>query len=191
MKHSTFLKATIVATVLITSSSSLLAADVAKNNTTKTIHTIGERIDDTVITTQVKMALLLHRSTGAFRTEVTTTNGVVLINGIVQNLAEKDLVTLLVEDIHGVTSVTNNMTIAKLDTKKIEHSDDLAVTAKVRLALALHRSTSVIRTLVSTNNGVVTVSGIALNIAEKELVNKVLEDVDGVKSVINKMTLEK
>ena len=73
--------------------------------------TIGEKIDDASITAQVKMSLLSHRSTSALKTKVETTDGVVTLTGIAKNAAEKSLVTKLVTDINGVTSVKNNMTV--------------------------------------------------------------------------------
>lgn len=191
MKPSIFLKVAIVATVLVVNTFPLLAADVTNESTIKLKPSVGEKLDDTVITTQVKMALLLHRSTSTFRTEVSTTNGIVVINGSVENSAEKELITKLVEDIQGVKSVENKMTIAKEKTSTVgEKLDDSVITAKVKMALVIHRSTGVLRTSVTTNDAVVAVSGKALNIAEKELVSKVIEDVDGVKSVINEMNIE-
>lgn len=71
----------------------------------------GEKIDDVSITVQVKMALLMHRSTSALKTKVETDNGVVILEGKAKNAAEKDLVTKLVSDIHGVKKVQNRMTI--------------------------------------------------------------------------------
>ncbi len=191
MKPSIFLKVAIVATVLVVNTFPLLAADVTNESTIKLKPSVGEKLDDAVITTQVKMALLLHRSTSTFRTEVSTTNGIVIINGSVENSAEKELITKLVEDIQGVKSVENKMTILKEKTSTVgEKLDDSVITAKVKMALVIHRSTGVLRTSVTTNDAVVTVSGKALNIAEKELVSKVIEDVDGVKSVVNEMNIE-
>ena len=101
------------------------------------------------------------------------------------------MITKLVEDIQGVKSVENKMTILKEKTSTVgEKLDDSVITAKVKMALVIHRSTGVLRTSVTTNDAVVTVSGKALNIAEKELVSKVIEDVDGVKSVVNEMNIE-
>jgi osmotically-inducible protein OsmY len=73
--------------------------------------TVGEKIDDASITAQVKAALLSHHSTSALKTKVQTTDGVVTLNGVAKNAAEKSLVTKLVTDINGVDSVVNNMTI--------------------------------------------------------------------------------
>ena len=74
--------------------------------------TVGDKIDDASITAQVKSSLLSHHSTSALKTSVSTTDGVVTLSGIAKNAAEKSLVTKLVTDINGVSSVINNMTIA-------------------------------------------------------------------------------
>jgi osmotically-inducible protein OsmY len=52
-----------------------------------------------------------------------------------------------------------------------------------------HRSTSALHTTVSTSDGVVTLSGIAKNDAEKSLVTKLVTDIKGVNSVNNNMTI--
>jgi hyperosmotically inducible protein len=77
----------------------------------KTTRTAGEKIDDASITAQVKITLLLHRSTSALNTTVTTKRGVVTVGGKAENAAEKDLVSKLVDDVKGVKSVKNRMTI--------------------------------------------------------------------------------
>ena len=55
--------------------------------------------------------------------------------------------------------------------------------------LASHRSTSSVRTVVMTRHGVVTLTGIAKNDAEKSLVTKLVEGVHGVDKVVNGMTI--
>lgn len=72
----------------------------------------ADLIDDASIVTQVKMSLLVHKSTSAIKTKVAAKDGVVTVSGAAKNGAEKDLVTKLVADIHGVTTVVNNMEIA-------------------------------------------------------------------------------
>jgi len=57
------------------------------------------------------------------------------------------------------------------------------------VALLSHRSTSSVHTKVGTTNGVVTVSGVAKNAAEKTLVTKLASDISGVKRVVNNMIL--
>jgi hyperosmotically inducible periplasmic protein len=60
---------------------------------------------------------LSHHSTSALKTKVETTDGVVTLSGIAKNAAEKSLVTKLVTDVNGVSSVVNNMTIDTTLTK--------------------------------------------------------------------------
>ena len=57
------------------------------------------------------MTLLYHRSTSALNTKVKTKNGVVTLYGKARNAAEKDLATKLANDVNGVKSVKNRMTI--------------------------------------------------------------------------------
>jgi len=73
--------------------------------------TMGEKIDDASISAQVKMALLSHRSTSAFKTGVTTNNGTVTLSGRASSGAEKDMISKVASDINGVLNVINNMTI--------------------------------------------------------------------------------
>ena len=79
--------------------------------------TAGEKMDDASITAQVKTALLTHRSTSSMKTKVETRDGEVTLTGIAKNAAEKSLVTKLVTDIQGVTSVKNEMTVEEAKTK--------------------------------------------------------------------------
>ncbi|MFA6742124.1 MAG: BON domain-containing protein [Arcobacteraceae bacterium] len=190
MKQGKFLKATIIATVLIVNTVPLLATEVPKENIIKSKSTVGEKIDDSIITTQVKMALLLHRRTATFQTDITTNDGIVIIEGTVQKSEEKEFITKVVEDIHGVRSVQNEMIITNSTATVSEKIADSALTAKVKMALVLHRSTGALRTSVATTDSVVTVGGKAKNKAERELVTKVVEDVEGVKNVVNTMTVE-
>lgn len=73
--------------------------------------TAGETIDDASITTQMKYALLNHKSTSALKTKVETTEGDIVVTGEAGSAAEKALVTKLAWDVRGVRSVRNNMTV--------------------------------------------------------------------------------
>ncbi|MBL9186201.1 MAG: BON domain-containing protein [Opitutaceae bacterium] len=73
--------------------------------------TMGEKIDDASITTQLKYALLTHKSTSALKTKVNTNDSVVTITGEATSEAEKSLVTKLARDVRGVKSVTNEMIV--------------------------------------------------------------------------------
>src|ERR1039457_5858020 len=148
---------------------------------------------DTWITTKVKTALLFHRNVSGTGTSVYTKDGVVTLQGVAGSMAQKELTTEYAKDIDNVKSVNNEMTIATTpatpDATTGDKIDDASITAQVKSSLLSHRSTSALHTGVSTTDGVVTLSGVAKNDAEKSLVTKLVTDINGVTSVINNMTV--
>lgn len=144
---------------------------------------------DTWIRMKIQTTLVFHRNVNASKTEVYVKDGVVTLRGEANSQFQKDLTTEYAKDIDGVKSIDNELTIGKNQTLG-EKIDDASVTAQVKTALMLNRSTSAIKTKVETNDGVVTLSGKAKNTTEKDLVSKLVEDVNGVKSVVNNMTTE-
>jgi hyperosmotically inducible protein len=154
----------------------------------------GERLadnSDAWITAKVKTMFLFHRNVSAM-TEVSTKDGIVTLKGEANNQAQKDLTTEYAKDVEGVKGVNNEMAIAKT-VKKTQSAgqkiDDASITAQVKMTLLYHRSTSALNTSVITKNGVVTLTGKAANAAEKDLATKFANDVNGVRSVKNKMTI--
>jgi osmotically-inducible protein OsmY len=77
----------------------------------KSRRTVGEKIDDSSITAQVKMTLLYHRSTSAVYTTVKTKHGVVTLDGKAKSVSEKDLASKLANDVNGVNKVINRMIV--------------------------------------------------------------------------------
>jgi osmotically-inducible protein OsmY len=73
--------------------------------------TMGEKIDDASITSQVKYALLTHEGTSALKTKITTFEGVIAISGEATSDAQKVLVTKLAQDVRGAVSVSNHMAV--------------------------------------------------------------------------------
>jgi hyperosmotically inducible periplasmic protein len=148
---------------------------------------------DTWINMKVKSALLFHRNVSATGTKVSVKDGVVTLQGEASSLAEKELTTEYAKDIANVKEVKNNMTIAKApDVSKEtmgEKIDDASITAQVKASLLSHHSTSALKTSVSTTEGVVTVRSVAKNEAEKSLVTKIVNDINGVINIINNMTV--
>jgi osmotically-inducible protein OsmY len=142
----------------------------------------------------VKTALLFHRNVRATKTDVNVTDGIVSLSGKASSMAQKELTTEYARDVEGVKDVKNEMTVAKNPAKPEESVgekiDDASVTAQVKASLLSHRSTSALKTKVETTDGVVTLSGIAKNAAEKSLVTKLTTDVNGVSSVVNNMTID-
>jgi len=148
---------------------------------------------DTWIGWKVKSALLFHRDVSATGTTVDVKDGVVILTGVANSMAQKELTTEYAKDVDNVKDVDNNMTVAlnpaTPDGTMSDKIDDASITAEVKSSLLSHHSTSALHTSVSTADGVVTVSGIAKNDAEKSLVTKLATDINGVTSVVNNMTI--
>jgi osmotically-inducible protein OsmY len=172
---------------------------------------------DAWLITKVKSSLLFHRNVSSTATEVFSKNGVITLRGEADNEAQKDLTTEYALDVEGVKKVINEMTVLtaaiqpdkkttgeKIDTmiesgKSMvsekaeafsESIDDASITAMVKTTLLYHRSTSALNTTVETKQGVVMLGGKAKNASEKDLAEKLVSDIHGVKSVINTMTIE-
>lgn len=155
---------------------------------------IPEKNSDAWIHMKIKSMLMLHRNLDAEHTAVEVKDGRVILQGETDSQAEKDLTTEYVNDVEGVKDVDNRMTVASAP--KIKHRtvgefiDDASIKSQIKLALTLHRGTNPFRANISVKRGVVSVSGMAKNAAEKELVSKRIGDIHGVVSVNNRMTIE-
>ena len=71
----------------------------------------GEYIDDAVITTKVKAALIEDPLTKAYQIEVETFKGVVQLSGFVATQAEASRAVTVARGVQGVTSVKNDIRI--------------------------------------------------------------------------------
>jgi hyperosmotically inducible periplasmic protein len=149
---------------------------------------------DAWIAERIRGTLLFHRSVSYVNTDVTVIDGKVTLRGKASSEAQKQLTTEYARDISGVNDVDNQMTVttppAKSHRTTGEKIDDASITTQVRMSLLFHHGTDAFDTKVSTHKGVVTLGGTAKNRAEIDLATKRVNDVHGVKSVNNQMTIE-
>ena len=69
----------------------------------------GEYLDDSVITTKVKAAILGEKTLSVAEINVETFKGVVQLSGFVSSLSDMDTAVRLARSVTGVTSVRNVM----------------------------------------------------------------------------------
>ncbi len=151
---------------------------------------------------KVKSTLWFHQNVNATETEVIANDGTVTLRGEATSVAQKDLTTEYAKDVEGVKDVKNEMVVATGTMKEGEKTmgqkmgtmdetiDDASITGLVRTTLLYHRSTSALSTTIDTKEGVVKLGGKARNAAEKDLASKLVNDVRGVRMVVNNMTVE-
>lgn len=81
--------------------------------TLKTATTVGEKIDDGVVTTKVKAALLGDSGVKSSDISVVTSDGSVQLSGFVNDQTQIDRATEVARGVEGVKNVVNEMSIKK------------------------------------------------------------------------------
>jgi hyperosmotically inducible periplasmic protein len=143
---------------------------------------------------KIRSRLLVKANVSAASTTVAAKDGVVTLSGTAVNLAQKELTEVYAKEIDGVKSVKNEIVVqaplAPTGETMGEKIDDTSITTQVKYALLSNKGTSALKTMVSTNEGIVTLSGDVKSDAEKSLVTKLTQDVRGVKSVTNNLVVK-
>jgi hyperosmotically inducible periplasmic protein len=159
---------------------------------------------DAWIATKIRSRLLVKANVSLTNTKVDVRDGVVILSGKADTAAQKELTEAYVKEIDGVKSVQNDLMI--VEPRSDDHvivgrdmptgretvgdkMDDSSITAQVKYELFSHKSTSALKTKVTTMNGRVVISGDAGSDAEKDLVTTLAKSVRGVESVDNNMTV--
>jgi osmotically-inducible protein OsmY len=74
---------------------------------------LGQNIDDTTITTQVKAKLAGDKASSVTRVQVDTNRGVVQLSGTVESSADRSRAEQLARGVDGVRSVVNNLQVQR------------------------------------------------------------------------------
>ena len=142
---------------------------------------------------KIRSRLLMKSNVSASSTVVSVQDGVVTLNGVADNQAQKELTAAYAKDIDWVKSVKNNIVIKERPVAGEtigEKVDDASITAQVKFALLNHKATSALKTQVTTTDGNINITGEASSEAEKSLVTKLAHDVRGARSVDNNMSVK-
>ena len=87
------------------------ARDTPSGAATNSTTTMGDKIDDAVITTSVKAELAKDTSLSALAINVDTVNGRVALKGTAPTSAAKNQATTLAQNVKGVLGVDNQLTV--------------------------------------------------------------------------------
>jgi osmotically-inducible protein OsmY len=148
---------------------------------------------DSWIALKIRSRLLAKAHVSATATTVAVKDGVVTLTGTADNIAQKELTAVYAREIEGVKSVKNDIVVKDPPapgSTMSEKIDDASITSQVKYELLRHKSTSALKTKVTTTDGVVVITGEAASDAEKSLVTKLAQEVRGVKSVENNMMVK-
>lgn len=170
----------------------------------------GERdffqyVGDATTSASIKSKLLWNRNVAGADIDVDVKNGVAILKGTVATQAEKELAERIARDTDGVHKV-DNMLVAKvsnggIDAERMQQNaegalkdvssdvSDAWITTKVRSSLLFSRGVSSDDISVHTKNGAVTLDGTVRYGAEKDLAEKITQEVKGVKGVSNNISV--
>ena len=179
-----------IALKLRTAAVAVLLVIVSACASTRTQQAPGEVVDDSVITTKVKAALVEDPVTKARQIEVETFRGTVQLSGFVDTAASKTRAGELARQTRGVRNVKNSLEVRSTDTSVGVTLDDSVITTKVKTALIGNPVTKARQINVETLKGVVQLSGFVDNADEKAEAGRVAAQVSGVNDVHNDLAIK-
>ncbi|MHB8742961.1 MAG: BON domain-containing protein [Sulfuricaulis sp.] len=147
---------------------------------------IGAAVSDTAITAKVKTKLMGDKRLKKSDISVTTTNGVVTLEGTASSSKAKSAAGALTKSVEGVKSVDNNLNTpgsSKAGAKTKRAVSDSWITTKVKSEILADSVSKGFDVSVKTIHGVVVLKGSLANQDAIDHVKDIAGKVDGVKSV--------
>ena len=153
--------------------------------------TIGTEIDDSLLTTRVKAALLDNIDIKSFDLKVETRKGDVMLSGFVDNQDQIDHALAIARSVPGVVTVNNGVSLKGAPTTIGTKIDDVVITAQVKAALMVDDSVKSADIAAVTRDGMVQLSGFVNNQEQIDRALEVARTIKGVSGVNNQMTIKK
>ena len=153
--------------------------------------TVGTDIDDSVITSSVKSALLADADVKSFDFKVETRKGEVLLSGFVDNQSQVDRATAATRSVPGVKDIQNNVVLKGAPTTVGKKVDAGIITSKVKAALLGDPSIKSFDIAVVTRDDEVLLTGFVDNLTQVERAMEVARGIEGVRLVRNEMSIKK
>jgi hyperosmotically inducible protein len=153
--------------------------------------TVGTEIDDSVVTTRVKSALLADPEIKSFDFKVETRKGEVQLSGFVDNQAQIDRATTVIRGVAGVKNIENKLSLKGEATTVGNKVDDGIITSKVKAALLADVNIKSLDIAVETRKGEVQLSGFVDNQSQIERAIETARGIEGVRNVRNEMSIKK
>lgn len=152
---------------------------------------VGVSIDDSVVTTKVKSALFADPDVKSFDIKVETRQGVVQLSGFIDSQTRVERALDIARRVEGVRSVENHMTVKGDAPSAGNMLDDSIITSKIKSSFLADAEVKGLDIGVVTHKGEVQLSGFADSRAQIERAKQLASKVDGVKRVIDKMSVKK
>ena len=185
------LTTTLAGVMTITMVACSKAADTSATGAAAPNISMGTEIDDSVVTTRVKTALLDHIDIKGFDIQVETRKGEVMLSGFVANQGQVDQAMTVTKGIEGVKSVANKLSLKEGVATVGNQLDDSVITARVKAALLADPSIKGLDISVTTRKGEAQLSGFVDNSGQIDRALEVARGIEGVTQVGNEMSIKK
>lgn len=149
----------------------------------------GQVVDDTSIAAQIKTQLLADSTTDGLNIDVEVNRDKVQLNGFVDSQAQVDRAGQIARAVSGVSSVDNQLKVSGGNRTTGEYIDDTAISVSVKSALVDDAVAPAGEIDVEVNRGVVSLGGFVDSNAQRDAAMAAARRVNGVKSVVNNMTV--
>ncbi|MCB1055468.1 MAG: BON domain-containing protein [Acidobacteria bacterium] len=145
----------------------------------------SEQVDDAVVTTKIKTKITADPELNPFEIHVDTEEGVVRLSGTVDTADDRAEAEKLARKTEGVRRVVNDIQVG--DKTLGESLSDTEITAKIKTKLAADPEIDPFNIEVSTNQGVVTLTGRVAKAEARDEAEKLAKNTTGVKKVDNRI----
>jgi osmotically-inducible protein OsmY len=152
-------------------------------------------VEDAATKARLETTFLLNPHLSAFSINTRVQEGHVWLAGSVDNEVQRDLAQELAEQTTGVRRVTNELVVVDEprrgggDRSWQQRIQDTTTSASVRTRLLGHREIRGLSIGVRTQNGVVTLTGIAFSEEQRNRIVQVASETQGVERVVSNLTL--
>ena len=152
---------------------------------------VGTEIDDAVLTTKVKSAMMADEYVKSFDIKVETFKADVMLSGFVDTQAQMDRSVEVAKAVPGVLKVENKLSL-KMGNQTVGNKiDDAVVTTSVKAAMLADATMKSLEVSVVTVKGEVQLSGFVDSEKQISHATDVTKKVEGVVSVVNNLSVKK
>jgi len=152
--------------------------------------TVGTQVDDTVITSRVKSALLADPAIKRLDLQVETRKGTVQLSGFVDSQAQIDQALAVTRSVAGVTEVENGVTLKGAPGTMGTRFDDATVTGRVKTALLADPDIKSFDISVLTSQGEVQLTGFVDNQGQIDRATQIARATEGASSVKSELRIK-
>jgi hyperosmotically inducible protein len=152
--------------------------------------TLGSQVDDAVVTSGIKKALLADSTISSFDLQVETRNGTVQLSGFVNDQAQIAKALAITRTVAGVKTVENGVTLKGSPSTVGTKIDDAAVTGRVKTVLLADPDIRSFDISVVTFKGEVQLTGFVNNQSQIDLAAQIASAAEGASGVKNELMVK-